>query len=156
MENPNSFTQVKVISNPIKSLVCHHTFTQHHTSAECRIFREVLDLSRGVWQVAVSHIVVKSIDRDVRTIFDVKTNLAHTVREIDGRAVSINECLATFECNCPQNTTYFFSPPSKVFFTVQNNPNDSFRLSLVLNELMDKNTIFTIKAEFRLLFQRMI
>lgn len=158
MENPNSFSQIKIISNPVKSVVCTHTFTNDDNVAYCKLFKELLDLSKGVWQVAVSHIILVNDSRnsDLKTVFDLKTNLSYTYQQIKGRAVSTNECIASVEARCLVGDFVLFSPKTKIFFTVNNSPTDYFKLSLTENELLTQNRSYKVKAEVRLLFQRMI
>lgn len=162
MANSNAFSQVKILSNPVKSVVCHEKFSNREDSSKPRIFREQLDLTCGVWQVAVSHVLLINPNPygKINTVFDLKTNLCSSYKLINSQPVLVNECLTSFDCQCEPGSYVMHSPNPKVFFTVQNTPGDHFELILAENELIRENqrehVPFQVIVEVRLLFQRMI
>jgi hypothetical protein len=158
MENPNSYSQVKILNNPIKSITCRHKFDNSETVANCKIFKELLDLGQGVWQVAVqSVLIINKSKTKLSTVFDLKTNLTSSYKQVQGQAVSVNETLTSIECRCNAGDFLVFNPKQKFFFTLNNRPNDHFKIFYAENELLlPKKTIYNVEVEIRFLFQRML
>ena len=158
MENPNNFSQVKILNNPIKSITCRHKFNNLDTVASCKIFKELLDLDQGVWQVAVQSVIIRNLVRSkLTTVFDLKTNLTSSYKQVQGQAVSVNETLTSIECRCKEMDFVFFRPSQTFFFTLNNRPNDHFKIFFAENELFSVlKTVFNVEVEIRFLFQRML
>jgi len=160
LRDPNLYSQVKVISNPLKSVTCKHQFTNSETLSECKLFPELLDLGCGVWQVAVQSVLVVNDTPQgaVKTVFDLKTNLTSSYKQIDGNAVAVNETLCSFAVNLKTKFDFvLYDPPTKLFFTLNNRPSDNFRIYFFVNELLKtQGMVYQLKVEIRLLFQRML
>jgi len=163
LRDPNKYSQVKVLSNPLKTITCKHQFTHEDTRKDCKIFPELLDLSCGVWQVAVQSVLIvnktkRFTNTPLNTIFDIKTNLTSSYKQVEGSAVAVDETLCTFPVLLKKQFDFvFFDPPIKIFFTVNNRPTDTFRIYFFVNELLKTpSTIYEFDVQLRLLFQRML
>ena len=160
LPNPNKFTQVKLLSNPLKSITCRHTFTNQETIAECKLFPELLDLGCGVWQLAVQSVIIKNLTqgKKLNSIFDLKTNLSSSYKQVENSAVAVNETLCSVPVKLDINGFNFYDPSTKIFFTLNNRPNDRFRVYFFENEMFQRPTSppWTLEVEIRLLFQRML
>ena len=156
--NPNDFSQVKILNNPIKTITCRHKFDNSETLLHCKIFKELLDLGQGVWQVAVQSVLINNKTKtNLATVFDLKTNLSSSYKQVQGQAVSVNETLTSIECRCRALDFVLFTPRQTIFFTLNNRPNDHFKVFFAENELFKaKKTIYEVEVEIRFLFQRMI
>ena len=156
--NPNDYSQVKILNNPIKTITCRHKFDNSETVLQCKIFKELLDLGQGVWQVSVQSVLISNIAKTkLATVFDLKTNLSSSYKQVQGQAVSVNETLTSIECRCRALDFVLFTPRQTIFFTLNNRPNDHFKVFFAENELFKaKKTIYEVEVEIRFLFQRMI
>ena len=154
----NQFQQVKLITNPVKTLICQHEFSQTEVAVDCRIHREVMDLSTGVWQFAVQSIVVKNTGQAMAAcVFDIKTNLTNTYKMINGKSVAVHECIESIDVRCEPREYEYHSPSVKTFFTVYNRPGESFRTFFMPNEVAkDVNEIYQLSCEIKYIFQRML
>ena len=158
----NQYYQVKIISNPVKSVTCRHRFSKTETVATCKIFKELLDLSQGVWQVCVQSVLIQNKHSTgpgyyVRTVFDLKTNLTSSYKQVQGSAVAINETLTSIEFRGDDNDFQLINPAPKIFFTLNNRPNDSFKVFFAENDLVAREDfVYKVEVEIRFLFQRMI
>jgi len=157
MDNPNTFSRVKISSNPVKSIVLHHIFTNEDTTVRCKLDPHFLNLREGVWQFAVAHVIILNNSDALETVVDLKTNLSYTCQIIDHNPVTVNECLASIEVRCKKDNFVFFAPKTQTFFTVNDSSNDYFTLCLSINKLLvDQNPRYKLTTEVRLFFQRMI
>jgi len=158
MNNPNEFSKVKLISNPVKSIVLHHDFSDTDTKARCKLDPQFIDIREGVWQVAVSHVLIlNKAATELNTVFDLKTNLSYTCQIIDHQSVTVNECLASVKTQCKQDEFVFYTPPARVFYTVNDASTDSFILTLTRSKILTReNQEHSVKVEVLLLFQRMM
>ncbi len=164
LKDPNSYSQVKLIQNPLKSVSCKHQFSNEETVHECKLFPELLDLGCGVWQLAVQNVLVVNKtkrfpnDEAFNVVFDVKTNLTSSYKQIQGQAVAIDETLCSFKVKVAKEYDFvLFDPPSKIYFTVTNRPSDTFRIYLFVNELLKTpGQVYKFDVIIRLLFQRML
>lgn len=164
LKDPNNYSQVKLIQNPIKSVSCKHEFTNEETVHDCKLFPELLDLGCGVWQVAIQSVLVVNKtprfpnDAEFNVVFDVKTNLSSSYKQIQGQAVAIDETLCSFQVKVAKEYDFvLFDPSSKIFFTVNNRPSDTFRIYLYVNELLKRpGLVYKFDVIIRLLFQRML
>ena len=156
--NPNDYSQVKILNNPIKTITCRHKFDNSETVLQCKIFKELLDLGQGVWQVSVQSVLISNIAKTkLATVFDLKTNLSSSYKQVQGQAVSVNETLTSIQCRCNASDFVLFNPTQVIFFTLNNRPNDHFKVIFAENELMKaKKAIYQVEVEIRFLFQRMI
>jgi len=151
----NDYTRVKLISNPVKSFVCHNLFSNNNSTVRCKLDPQFIDIRRGVWQVAVSHVIlINESDRPVNTVFDLTTNLSYTCQLVNHQPITVNECIASLATKCQKNEFVFYAPKTQNFFTV-NDSSDHFILSLTRSKVFAKEA-YSIKAEIRLLFQRML
>ena len=159
MENPNAYSQVKVLSNPVKSVACRQTFTKTSTAATCKVFRDLLDLNTGVWQVAVGQVIVRNIgDFNVLSIFDLKSNLCSSYEHIHGYPICVDECISSFRVSLYPKTAFLYQPYFPVFFTVQSACASEYKLYLTENLTSMDPTVeqaYKLDVEVRLLFQRM-
>lgn len=167
LRDPNSYSQVKLLSNPLKSLSCKHQFTNQDTIRECKVFPELMDLGCGVWQVAVQSVLIVNRtprfpnDEPLKTVFDIKTNLTSSYKQVQGSAVAIDETLCSFPVALKKKDDFvMFDPPNKLFFTLNNRPTDTFKIYFFVNELLRTpglpGLVYTLDVEIRLLFQRML
>lgn len=160
MENPNAYGQVKVLSNPVKSVRCRHTFTKSSTEASCRLFRELMDLNRGVWMVALGQVVVKNTSAfNVTSIFDLKTNLCSSYEHINGNPICVDECISSFRVSLFSKTALLYQPNFPVYFTVQSACASEYKIMLTENLTAKDSAIeqaYELDVEVRLLFQRMV
>jgi hypothetical protein len=157
--DPNQYSQVKILNNPVKSVTCRHKFTNSETVATCKIFKELLDLGQGVWQMCVQSVLIKNNTPNTKlnTVFDLKTNLSSSYKQVQGSAVAINETLTSLEFRCNFGDFKLISPAPKIFFTLNNRPNDSFKIFFSENELLSRaGSVYKVEVEIRFLFQRMI
>ncbi len=157
MDDPNSFSRVKLINNPVKSYVIEHTFSENDSTVRCRLDPRFIDVRQGVWQVALSDILlVNNSTNRLNTVFDLKTNLSYTCQVINHESITVNECLASVETQCKAEGFVFHVPNNIIFFTVMDASTESFNLSLTRKKILEEPKAFSVKAEVRLLFQRMI
>lgn len=164
LRDPNSYSQVKLLSNPLKSVTCNHEFTNQETVRDCKIFPELLDLGCGIWQVAVQSVLIVNRtprfpnDRPLKTVFDIKTNLTSSYKQVEGAAVAIDETLCSFPVNLKSlNEFVMFDPPTKIFYTLNNRPSDTFRIYFFVNELLKTpGQVYKFDVQIRLLFQQML
>lgn len=163
LKDPNRYSQVKLIQNPLKSISCKHEFTNEETVHDCKLFPELLDLGCGVWQVAIQSVLVvnqtpRFSNDEFNVVFDVKTNLSSSYKQIDGQAVAIDETLCSFQVKVAKQYDFvLYDPPNKLFFTVNNRPSDTFRIYLYVNELLkSQGQVYKFNVIIRLLFQRML
>jgi hypothetical protein len=163
LKDPNSYSQVKLIQNPVKSVSCKHKFTNEETVHDCKLFPELLDLGCGVWQVAIQSVLVvnktpRFSTNEFNVVFDVKTNLSSSYKQIEGQAVAIDETLCSFQVKVAKEYDFvLYDPSSKLFFTVNNRPSDTFRIYLYVNELCkSEGQVYEFDVIIRLLFQRML
>jgi len=164
LKDPNNYSQVKLLSNPLKSVTCKHKFNAKDTVRECKVFPELLDLGCGVWQVAVQSVLVVNRtprfpnNEPFKTIFDIKTNLTSSYKQIEGSAVAVDETLCSFPIRVQSlNDFVMYDPPTKIFFTLNNRPTDTFRIYFFVNELLKRQgLVYEFEVEIRLLFQRML
>lgn len=156
MAHPNDFSNVKLIANPVKSFVIQETFSENNTVVHCRLDSSFIDITKGVWLVAVSHVLLINNSHELlNTVFDVTTNLCYTCQIMNHQPITTNECIASFQTRCQNGDFEFYSPTTLTFFTVQGHSNELFSLSLTKNKLWPEISPYKIKAEIRLLFQRM-
>ena len=157
LKDPNKDSQAKVHS---RIITCKHRFTDRETESDCKIFPELLDLSCGVWQVAVQSVLIVNHTPNfpLNTVFDIKTNLTSSYKQVEGLAVAVDETLCIFPVKTDFRVDYiFFEPPTKTFFTVNNRPTDTFRIDFFVNELLKSpNMVYEFDVQIRLLFQRML
>ena len=93
----------------------------------------------------------------VRTVFDLKTNLTSSYKQVQGSAVAINETLTSIEFRGDDNDFQLINPAPKIFFTLNNRPNDSFKVFFAENDLVAREDfVYEVEVEIRFLFQRMI
>lgn len=160
LANPNIFSQVKVLTNPLKSVTCKHTFTNKQTIGECKLFPELLDLACGVWQVAVQSVLVRNNveGTTLDTVFDLKTNLTSSYKQVSGQAIAVNETLCSLGVNHAYGGYTLYDPPAKLFFTLNNRPSDTFRVFFFENECIigEACKAYKVEVEIRFLFQRML
>lgn len=156
MTHPNDFSNVKLIANPVKSFVIQETFSETETTVRCRLDSSFIDINKGVWQVAVSNVLLFNDSQQViNTVFNLTTNLTYTCQINDHQPVTTNECIASFQIRCQSGDFELYSPNTLTFFTVQEHSNEYFALSLTKSKLWPQNSSYQVKAEIRLLFQRM-
>lgn len=154
--DPNDYQQVKVLSNPIKALSCVADFNQRSQVNECRVFKDLLNLTEGVWTVTIDSITVLNVDRSpVHCLFDVRTNLINSYNEINYNAVTTNGWLASFDVKCQPAEYQHISTVKHTFFTVTNRPMDTFRIYLKPHDFMAPQR-YKLKVEVRMLFQRLL
>lgn len=155
--DPNRYQQVKVITNPVKSVVLNATFSETETSAECRIYKELLDLSEGVWNVCFDCLIIsnKSKTQKVQAIFDIKTDLCTNYKQIQQTAVTTIGWLANVEVRCEPLAFERHCATKSNYFMVTSRPTDHFNVYFVRNELTNF-TKYRLKVEMRLLFQRVL
>lgn len=163
LKDPNRYSQVKLIQNPLKSISCKHEFTNEETVHDCKLFPELLDLGCGVWQVAIQSVLVvnqtpRFSNDEFNVVFDVKTNLSSSYKQIDGQAVAIDETLCSFQVKVAKQYDFvLYDPSNKLFFTVNNRPSDTFRIYLYVNELLkSQGQVYKFNVIIRLLFQRIL
>lgn len=156
MEDPNEYQQIKLLTNPIKSVTCTHVFGQNEVTSECRIFKDLLDLTQGVWSVALDSLVIlnKSTEK-VNAIFDLKTNLITSYKEINRIALSTSGWLGTVQVSCSAKSFQYIMNSNKTFFTVSSRPTDHFLLYFLCHEFTPVAK-YELQIEIRLLFQRII
>lgn len=154
--DPNEFQQVKVLANPIKALSCVGQFSIQDQVNECRVFKEFLNLAVGVWTVSIESITVLNTAKSpINAVFDVRTNLISSFREVQNTAVSENGWLASFSIKCQPGEYQHISAPKHTFFTITTKPVDTFRVYFKLHDFMAPQR-YKLKVEIRLLFQRLI
>lgn len=154
--DPNSYQQVKVLSNPIKALSCVADFNLNSQVNECRVFKELLNLTEGVWTVAIDSITVLNVARSpVNAIFDVRTNLINSYNEINHSAITTNGWLASFDIKCQPGEYHHISTTKNTFFTVTTRPMDTFRIYFKLHDFMAPRK-YKLRVEIRMLFQRIV
>lgn len=154
--DPNDYQQVKILSNPIKALSCVANFTLEEQVNECRVFKDLLNLTEGVWTVAIDSITVLNLSPNpISATFDVRTSLVSSHREVQNVAVSTNGWLASFDIKCNTGSYKHISTPKHTFFTVTSRPVDSFRVYFKLHEFMAPQN-YSFKVEIRMLFQRLL
>lgn len=154
--DPNDYQQVKIISNPIKALSCTSEFSMQMQVNECRVFKDLLNLSQGVWTVAIDSITVLNIAKSpINAIFDVHTNLISSYKEVQNVAVTTNGWLASFELKCQPGDYQHLATPKHTFFTVTSRPMDTFRIYFKLHEFMAPQK-YKLRVEIRMLFQRLL
>jgi hypothetical protein len=163
LKDPNRYSQVKLIQNPIKSVSCKHEFTNQETVHDCKLFPELLDLGCGIWQVAIQSVLVvnktpRFTNDEFNVVFDLKTNLSSSYKQINGQAVAIDETLCSFQVKVAKPYDFvLYDPSNKLFFTVNNRPSDTFRIYLYVNELLaSQGQVYKFSVIIRLLFQRML
>jgi len=163
LKDPNRYSQVKLIQNPIKSVSCKHEFTNEETVHDCKLFPELLDLGCGIWQVAIQSVLVvnktpRFTNDEFNVVFDLKTNLSSSYKQINGQAVAIDETLCSFQVKVAKPYDFvLYDPSNKLFFTVNNRPSDTFRIYLYVNELLkSQGQVYKFNVIIRLLFQRML
>lgn len=159
LKDPNLYSQVKVIANPIKSVICKHKFTSSETVHQCKVFPELMDLGCGVWQVAVQSILmVNETQNPLTTAFDLKTNLTSSYKQVAGHAIAVDETLCTFKVKFGKyRECVIYDPPTKIFFTLNNRPSDCFKIYFYENELTKSpGNAYELNVEIRLLFQRLL
>lgn len=163
LKDPNRYSQVKLIQNPLKSVSCKHEFTNEETVHDCKLFPELLDLGCGIWQVAIQSVLVvnktpRFTNDEFNVVFDLKTNLSSSYKQIDGQAVAIDETLCSFQVKVAKPYDFvLYDPSNKLFFTVNNRPSDTFRIYLYVNELLkSQGQVYKFNVIIRLLFQRML
>ena len=163
LKDPNRYSQVKLIQNPIKSVSCKHEFTNQETVHDCKLFPELLDLGCGIWQVAIQSVLVvnktpRFTNDEFNVVFDLKTNLSSSYKQINGQAVAIDETLCSFQVKVAKPYDFvLYDPSNKLFFTVNNRPSDTFRIYLYVNELLaSQGQVYKFNVIIRLLFQRML
>lgn len=156
MTHLNDFSNVKLIGNPVKSFVIQETFSEKDTVARCRLDSSFIDITQGVWLVAVSHVLlINDWTESLNTVFDVTTNLCYTCQIENHQPVTTNESIASFETRFQPGDFEFYSPKTLTFFTVQGHSNELFSLGLTKSKLFPQTSKYKVKAEIRLLFQRM-
>jgi len=154
--DPNDYQQVKVLSNPIKALSCMGDFNLRSQINECRVFRDLLNLTEGVWTVAIDSITVLNIAKaPINAVFDVRTNLINSYNEINSNAVTTNGWLASFDIKCQPSEYQHIATPKHTFFTVTNRPMDTFRIYFKLHDFMAQQK-YKLRVEVRMLFQRLV
>jgi len=159
LKDPNLYTQVKVLTNPIKSIICRHKFSTTETLHKCKVFPELMDLGCGVWQVAVQSVLaVNATQAKVKSVFDLKTNLTSSYKQVSGQPIAVDETLCSFGLNLPKNFDFnFYEPATKIFFTLNNRPSDTFKIYFYENELTKTaGSAYQLNVEIRLLFQRIV
>lgn len=159
MDNPNDFQKVKFISNPVKSCVVQHTFNENDQTVRCQLDSRFINIREGVWEVALANVIlVNNEDRLHHTVFDLKTNLSYNCQIIDHRPVTVNECIGQIETVFTAKSDFvFYEPFGRVFFTVNNSSSDTFMISLAPSKILaEGHPAYSVKAEIRLFFRRMI
>lgn len=161
MSDPNNYQQVKLLSNPIKALSCVEYFTREKQISECRVFKELLNLSEGVWTVAVDSITVVNCGGEkIDATFDIRTNLISSYVEVQGNAVATNGWLASFDVKLSQGKFKHLPASKNTFFTVTSRPADTFRLEFKLHQFLSEMFMvpitYNLRVETRLLFQRLL
>jgi hypothetical protein len=164
LRDPNRYSQVKLLNNPLKSVTCKQKFTNQDTVSDCKVFPELLDLGCGVWQVAVQSVLIVNRtprfpnNEPFKTVFDIKTNLTSSYKQVEGAAVAIDETLCSFPVVLQAlNEFVMFDPPTKIFFTLDSRPTDTFRIYFFVNELLKTpGLVYQFDVQIRLLFQRML
>ena len=156
MMTPNDYQQIKVVSNPLKSVCCRHQFSSTTTTADCKINKALIDLSQGVWTVTVDKVILRNVASNrLKTIFDITTNLASTYKVAPNGAVyATNQCLTSFDTNLEKEEFQLVTPFPQNFFTVRSYQQEQFNIHLFPNELSAVES-YKVEAEIRLLFQRM-
>lgn len=157
MTDPNNYQQVKCLSNPIKTVTCSGIFNSVDTQTSCRVFSELLNLSSGIWTVCLDSVVVRnesSTKTQLKALFEVKTNLCTSFSEINHVPISTHGWLGTVDVQCNFNEYQFCPQKKNIFFTI-NNPSNNFNLYFTLHSYSEPQK-YTVKVEFRLLFQRML
>lgn len=162
--DPNAFQQVKLISNPVKSVTVRDTFTQDKYYTDVHFSPNQMNFSQGVWLIGVQSVVVRnnSEEREVKTLFDIKTSLSNTFKLLQGTSVSVTETLLTVEARLykAERDFYDFDFVNRnpvTFYTVDSRPSDSFRVFFIENEcVFMPNQKYNLDVEIRLAFQRML
>lgn len=115
----SDFSNVKLLSNPIKTKRFGGNLTDRDCDFECPLLYQHMDITQGVWQIKVDSVLFVNHEQlEFETVFDIKTDLLTTYESLanvmvdpvhDGRFVQ--GCRVANSVVCP-NLQIYESYPS--------------------------------------------
>ena len=158
MSDPNNYQTVKIVTNPVKPVVCQAVFTEDNTTAECKLYKDLMDLTTGVWLVAVDSVIIVNksrLNNPIKGIFEIKTNLGTCFKQVQNTPVVTEAWLATIEVQNAMDEVQFVKIEEKNYFTVTTKPSSSFMIHFSPHVFSPVKN-YRLAVEVRLLFQRTV
>jgi len=169
----NEFSNVKLLSNPIKSLTFKTNVSKTEFEFHSRLWPSYFKLDEGVWCMTVGDVLVKNLlPTSLTTVFDVKTELVtgfddqkftyqkfnqpHLYRETYPQFVSNFQTIYSCQVSLTDKNDFELIPQlSHIWFTIDNAKFDGYRIFIGPRDCVVPEVDYKAYIEITLLFQRL-